>query len=225
MERYNIFNQVHKGLRAFLYDTALQVQQTDFTRAEEAALTLETINDNLHHFNQHALYIDRFLFPFIREYNPVLTAAFKQQYQSNLLHAQRLRGFMNVYDHSVSTAEKTDIGKSIAGSFTRYLVANLDYMSKEDSQLNNTLWRYYTDAELRELEKDIISRVLPKDLAVYSKWMIKGMSNTEIVRWLRSHEKHADVYMFHSFFLSAERELPEERWLQVQEALAEGASV
>jgi hypothetical protein len=216
---------VHKGLRAFLYDTALQVQQTDFTRGDEAGWVLEKINDNLHHFNQHALYVDRFLFPFIREYNPVLTAAFKQQYQQNLSLAQRLRGFMNVYDHAVSSAEKADTGKMIGAAFTGYLMANLDYMSKEDSQLNNTLWKYYTDAELRELEKDIIAKILPQDLMVYSKWMIKGMSNTEIIRWLKANEQRTDTCIFQSFFASAEKELPAERWLQVQDALAEGTAV
>ena len=36
MQRYNIFHQVHKGLKALLYETALQVQQTGFWNADEA---------------------------------------------------------------------------------------------------------------------------------------------------------------------------------------------
>ena len=35
MNRYNIFYQVHKGLRELLYNTASRLQQTDFTNAEE----------------------------------------------------------------------------------------------------------------------------------------------------------------------------------------------
>lgn len=222
MERYNIFNQVHKGLRAFLYDTALRVQQTDFQRAEEAIVALERMNDILHHFTRHALYVERFLFPFIREYNPVLTNTIKQQYQANIALAQRLRGFMTVYDHAVSSAEKTETGSALAKSFTGFLVANLEYMNREDSLLNNTLWRHYNDAELQGLEKEIVCNLAPKDLAVYSKWMVRGMSNTEIIKWLRAQERSTDTCIFRSFFHTAEKELPEHRWLQIQEALTEG---
>jgi hypothetical protein len=223
MERYNIFNQVHKGLRAFLYDTALLVQQTDFLHTDEAIVSLERINDTLHHFIQHALYVERFLFPFIREYNPVLTNTIKQQYQANIMLAQRLRGFMTVYDHAVSSADKTETGRALSKSFTGFLVANLDYMNREDSLINNTLWRYYNDAELRGLEKEIVLNLPQKDLAVYTKWMIRGMSNTEIIQWLRAQEKSTETCIFRSFFVTAEKELPEYRWQQIQEALAEGS--
>lgn len=223
MERYNFFNHVHKGLRAFLYDTALQVQQTDFLRTEEAIATLERVNNTLHHFTRHAFYIERFLFPFIREYNPVLANTIKQQYQANAGLAQRLRGFMTVYEHAVSSAEKTETGKALARAFTSFLVTNLDYMNREDSLINNTLWRHYNDAELQGLEKEIVSNLPSKDLAVYSKWMIRGMSNTEIIKWLRAQGKSTDTCIFHSFFLTAEKELPEHRWKQIQEALAEGS--
>jgi len=40
MQRFNIFNQLHKGLQALLYDTALMIQQTDFTRSQEGILTV-----------------------------------------------------------------------------------------------------------------------------------------------------------------------------------------
>ena len=33
--RVNIFNQIHKGLRALLYDTSILLQQTDFSNEEE----------------------------------------------------------------------------------------------------------------------------------------------------------------------------------------------
>jgi hypothetical protein len=223
MERYNIFNQVHKGLRAFLYDTALQVQQTDFTCHDEAALTLETISEALYHFSQHAYYMERFLFPYIKEYNPALTETFKLQYQANIVLSQRLKGLMNIYYHAVSSADKTDAGRPILKAFTAFLVTNLDYMSREDNLINNTLWRHYNDKELLGLEKEIVANLPPKDLAAFSKWMIRGLNNTEIIEWLRAIEKTTIIDIFHTFFACAEKELPEGRWMKIQEALAEGS--
>ena len=39
MSRFNVFNQIHKGLRAMLYDTALTLQQTHFDDAGQADAT------------------------------------------------------------------------------------------------------------------------------------------------------------------------------------------
>jgi hypothetical protein len=49
------------------------------------------------------------------------------------------------------------------------------------------------------------------------------MSNTEIIQWLRAQEKSTETCIFRSFFVTAEKELPEYRWQQIQEALAEGS--
>ena len=225
MERYNIFNQVHKGLKAFLYDTAMRVQQTDFTIAAEAVQTVEKIGEALYYFSQHALHVERFLFPFITPYNPALINTFKQQYQSEIVQAQQLKGVMNVYEHAVCTEEKALAGKAIHKAFTSFLVAHLDCMAKEDSLLNPLLWRYYNDIELLGLEKDIVSRLSPKDLAALSKWSIRGMNNQEIIDWLRAIEKTSIAAIFSTFFNSAAKELPENRWQQIQEALAEGTLV
>lgn len=225
MERYNIFNQVHKGLRAFLYETAMQVQQTDFAKAEEAARAQESMEEALYYFNQHALHIERFIFPFIIAYHPHLVATCKQQYQANSVQAQKLRGAMNAYCHAEDPVEKTAAGKAILKTFTGFLTAHLDCMSREDNLLNSLLWRYYNDAELLGLEKEIVAKLAPRDLAMLSKWVIRGMNNAEIIEWLRSIEKTCITPVFSSFFSSAEKELPEGRWQTIQEALAEGTSI
>ena len=36
MSRINVFNQIHKGLRAMLYDTALALQQTHFADSDQS---------------------------------------------------------------------------------------------------------------------------------------------------------------------------------------------
>ncbi len=225
MDRYNIFNQVHKGLRAFLYETGMQVQQTDFTREEEVARAQESIGEALYYFNQHVLHVERFIFPFVIAYHPHLVANFKQQYQANTVQAQKLRGAMNAYCHAAGAGEKAAAGKLILKAFTSFLVTHLDCMTREDSLLNSLLWRYYNDAELLGLEKEIVGKLPPRDLAMLSKWVIRGMNNAEIIEWLRAIEKTCISPIFSSFFNSAEKELSEFRWQTIQEALAEGTSI
>ncbi|MDZ7648289.1 MAG: hypothetical protein U5K54_14510 [Cytophagales bacterium] len=50
--RHNSFNQVHKGLRAQLYEAALKIQQTDMSQAEAAAPVIEQIEEVLFLFRK-----------------------------------------------------------------------------------------------------------------------------------------------------------------------------
>ena len=61
MKRYNIFNQVHKGLRALLHETILKLQQTDFTDAEDAEEAVEQVQTVLALFDEHAHTEDSFI--------------------------------------------------------------------------------------------------------------------------------------------------------------------
>ena len=54
MQRYNIFNQVHKGLRELLYQTASRLQQTDFSTHQEREAILEQVNIVVDLFDKHA---------------------------------------------------------------------------------------------------------------------------------------------------------------------------
>jgi len=54
MERYNSFNIIHKGLRAALYQTALQLQQTDFIEEDQAEEALGKVKEIVMLFEGHA---------------------------------------------------------------------------------------------------------------------------------------------------------------------------
>lgn len=58
--RYNSFNQVHKGLRAYLYDTALKLQQTDLADARAGESAMKQVEELLVLFESHAQNEDEF---------------------------------------------------------------------------------------------------------------------------------------------------------------------
>ncbi len=132
---------------------------------------------------------------------------------------------MNAFGHAANQQEQVAAGHPILKAYTGFLITQLDSMAREDNLLNAVLWRYYTDEELMALEKEIVTKMSPRDLATLSKWVIRGMNNAEIIEWLRTIERCSVASVFISFFTSAEQELPEERWQKIQEALAEGSSI
>ncbi|HET7897909.1 MAG TPA: hypothetical protein VFL47_09575, partial [Flavisolibacter sp.] len=84
------------------------------------------------------------------------------------------------------------------------------------------LWRYYTDAELQKLAWVIVNTTESTALLPYSKWMIRGLNNTEIVRWLKEVKTTAPELAFRSLLKTAEDELHPSRWSLLQDVLTAG---
>ena len=221
--RYNIFYQIHKGLRAMLYETAIELQRTDFTNDEEATEALEKVTAAADLFDKHAYHEDTVVFPAVEQYEPSVVDAFEQEHVRDHELGSRLRILITMFDSVQTDEERINLGSAIRRSFVEFLAFNLEHMAKEEDIINNLLWRYYTDEEIRAIEQHIGSGQTPEAAAIVSKWMLRGLSNVEIAQWLRTVEKNAPEFVFNNLFSMAEKELPNARFRQVLEGLTEGA--
>jgi hemerythrin-like domain-containing protein len=224
-QRYNIFNQLHKGLEALLYDTAIMIQQTSFCQPAEGKITLEKINRLLYLFSEHAALEDRYLLPVLRPFDEFSIRTLEKDHQAGRLLLTRLKGLMQTYEQAVSGEEKIQLGKTIGLAFRELLVGALKHMSLEEEILNSILWARFSDREIFAMEQNIISHIPQDDITMYSLWMIRGMNNHEIIAWLKTIEKTAAGPVFQVLFSLAENELSSIRWQKIQEGLTEGAMV
>ena len=225
MQRYNIFNQLHKGLEALLYDTAIMIQQTAFCQAAEGKITLQKIDTLLYLFSEHALLEDTHLFPVLRAFDEMAIRSLEKDHQNGRLVLARLKGLMQTYELAVSGEEKVEIGKTIGCVFRELLVAALKHMTLEEEVLKNILWVRFSDHEIFVMEQHILSKIPQEELTIYSQWMIRGMNNHEIIVWLKTIEKTAVGPFSQVLFTTAENELSALRWQKIQEGLTEGAMV
>ncbi len=223
MARYNIFNQVHKGLRALLYETMIQLQQTDFTNVEETEDVTERIEIILSLFDSHAHTEDQFVLPAIVQYEPSVVDAFEQEHVKDLQLSQQLSDQLKALSLSVSTEAKIQMGAALCTAMLNFMLFNLSHMKKEEEVLNKLLWRYYSDDELKGVTQSIVAQIAPQKMSLYSKWMMRGLNNTEIINWLKEVKDNAPDFVFESLMEIASAELSEHRWQLVQEDLTEGA--
>lgn len=221
--RYNTFYQVHKALRAMLYDTATELQRTDFNNEKEVTSLLANITTVVDVFDKHAYNEDHFVFSAIEQYEPSVVDAFEQEHVRDHELSTQLRTLINVYRSLETDEEKIELGSALRKAFVDFIAFNLVHMAKEEDIINNLLWRYYTDEQIRAIEKQIISNQTPESTAVVWKWMIRGLSNTEIINWLKAVEKNAPQVVFKNLFLTAEKELPGNRFRQVIDELQRAA--
>ncbi len=225
MNRYNIFYPVHKGLRALLYETALQIQQTDFANTEEAEQSLAQLEIVLQLFDKHAHSEDTLVFSAIEQYEPSVADIFEKEHEKDHALGERLKEFSAAFSNAGTEDGKIILGKKINQAFIDFMVFNLEHMAKEEDIINTALWRYYTDAELQGITQKIAAAIPPSLMALYSQWMMRGLSNNEITGWLKQVKNTAPDFVFQSLIKTAEDELSIQRLQMVQEALTEGAMV
>lgn len=223
MQRYNLFYMVHKGLREMLYSTAGQLQRTDFTEAEETELVLNKVKNLLNLFDKHANTEDDYVLTAIEAYEPSVVNLFEEEHILDHELSNKLRSLLNMFDELSSNAEKTELGSAIRLSFTEFLVFNLNHMAKEEKVLNQLLWQYYSDEELHNITQTIISELPPEKMQAYSTWMLRALSNQEIINWLKTIKNNAPDFVFAGMLSMAEAELSAERFQLIVNNITEGA--
>ena len=221
--RYNTFYQVHKALRAMLYETAAELQRTDFDNEEEVNSVLGSITTVVDVFDKHAYNEDHFVFSAVEQYEPSVVDAFEQEHVKDHELSAQLRSLINVYKSLINDEERTQLGSAFRKAFVDFLAFNLVHMAREEDIINNLLWRYYTDDQIRAIERQVISNQTPESTAVVWKWMLRGLSNTEIINWLKAVEGNAPQVVFKNLFLTAEKELAGNRFREVVNELQKAA--
>jgi len=217
MQRYNIFYQVHKGLRQMLYSTAGNMLQTDFTEPKETNAIISQMSDVLDLFDSHADTEDKFVLPFITAFEPAAVTAFAQEHVEDHALSNRLRALLNMFHHAVSTEEKSEMGSAIRLAFTEFLVFNLKHMAKEENYLNTILWNNYTDDQLHGITNTILANLSPEKINKNSVWMMRALSNREIINWLNLVKKDAPEFVYNGLLSVAEKELLPQRWHSIKE--------
>ena len=223
MQRVNIFNQIHKGLRTALYDTAIFLQRTDFTNEREIEEAIERTREVLMLFDEHARKEDKYIFPAIQNFEPSLINSFEQDHEKNISLSASLEHALDAFHYLSNNQEKLEAGRKINSEFVAFMGFNLDHMAREEAMINQILWRFFDDAYILDIQKTIVRNTEPWHNDFFSKWMLRGNNDKDIQGWLKSVQETAPPIVFNNLFQKAEQELPKPRFQKLMTSLSEGA--
>ncbi len=210
-KRYNVFNQIHKGLRHLMYDTALRIQISDLSRPE-ANEVINSVSLVVDLFDEHAHHEDKFVLPMIEKHNPGLVADFEKDHELDHKLSEGLRELVASWKSATTQQERNTIGQGIFYAFNEFIAFNLYHMNREEDTLLATLWKHHTDEELMAASQAIVASIPPDILMLESKWMMRSMNNAEIAEWMTGIKHGAPAEVYAAYLQMAEQELPAERY-------------
>ena len=212
--RYNVFNQIHKGLRALLYDTAMCIQQTDFSK-DNAAETVNKVSLVVDLFDEHAHHEDTYLLPLIAIHDAAMVDDFEKDHEIDHKLSDALREQVNEWAEANTKTERLLVGQSLFYAFNEFIAFNLYHMNKEENQLLYSLWKHNTDADLLIAQQQIVASIKPEILMIESRWMMRSLNNDEITKWLAGVKMGAPKEVYNIYLKMAEEELPTERYQSI----------
>jgi hemerythrin-like domain-containing protein len=215
MNRFNIFYQIHKGLRAMLYDMALTMQHTDFCNQEEGRATLRKLRQVLNLYAEHGQHEEAFVFPAVHQASPAVVALLESEHEKDEQLTNDLLLQTRSYRIAATENERAAVGYDIQLSFQEFVAFNLQHMCKEERNINPLLWESYSDEEIMEIQKQIRSKVSPESEIQITRWILRGMSDGELTRWFGKVKETAPQEVWNGLWLIAIDELGYEKVAQL----------
>lgn len=219
-ERYNSFNQIHKGLRALLYDTALQLQQADLSDKLSSMGAITQLEEVLFLFESHAHGEDQFFNEPLEQKDQTVATLFLEEHKEDHRLSQVLNDMINQWKNAVQDQVRGITGRNLLYAYNEFIAFNLYHMNKEEIELNKALWDQYTDDEIKSTEQRLVQQVPPAKMMKYAKWMIRGINDSELSHWLSEVRVTAPAPVFAGLYQIAEKELPPTRFDTLKVELA-----
>lgn len=212
MERFNSFKIIHKALRALLYDTALSLQQTNFTDANQLAEVIQKVQNTVYLFEQHAHHEDNHILPAIELYEPKLVADFEQDHDIDHALGDAIKKLITMFEDINNGEDATMLGSALNKAYFDFMVFNLEHMSKEEVLINEALWKHYTDEQLVLLNQILVTNIPAEEKALTAKWILRGVNDREAALWLKNTRKSIPPFVFESLLVLAENEMTPDRY-------------
>jgi hypothetical protein len=108
-------------------------------------------------------------------------------------------------------------------AYMQFMMFHLNLMAGEETEINHLLWYQFNDTKLVSIEQQILATLSPAEMFIYSKWMVKGLSDAELVEWLAQLKKAVRSLVFNSVMNHIQAQLSPESWYQVKDSIGEGA--
>lgn len=220
-ERHDMFNQIHKALRGLFYETALCLQQTDFGKNEEAEQASVKVEEVLEILSSHARHEDHFILPLVYRSNPAVARAFEDDHQTDERLTKDLEKALSRVQSAVTPRMAIKAGQELQHLFIEFIAFNLTHMNKEESILNEILWKHFSDEELQAVEEQLIASIPQEEMMFTTILMLKGMNNPEIINLLGEAREALPPQAFTDLLQLTENTIDSNRWAKLHRSITE----
>lgn len=216
--RYNPFNLVHKGLRAYMFDTALRLQSTDLVGDVLSITVVEQVAQLLDAVETHACREDHLINEPLESLDPKMSNLFQREHELNQRLGIVIKNLLLDWYNAGNDTMRTCIVTRLTYAFNEFIVFNLDHMNREEIEINRILWKNYSDEEIHVTGQRLLQSVPPQKIAGSIRWIVRGINDYELVQWMKMLRKESSQFSFEMTSI-IEQELDISRMERIEDLL------
>jgi hypothetical protein len=188
MPRADIFTPIHKAIRSMIYQLGKELQTTDFTDEKATAAMVSRLKQDLSLasstcvlclLHEHAGNEDTYVFPDVRQYEPVLDTLLQEHREV----VRRIAGVWKLADevkaHS-NREERIEMGANLNRSSNDLFAFYLTHLNGEKSTIVPAMWKHFTDEQIIGMNMAIMKNLSPERMSQWMGWMLPSLNINEI---------------------------------------------
>lgn len=221
-DRYDIYQIIHKGLRAFLAQTLVDTGRTDWADAERRQAQLAQLRALLDLCEHHVENEDHHLHPAMEAVRPGSSGQTAGDHLDHGHHIEALRSRLRQIEGAVN-GERERLGEQLYRELAVFVAENFEHMEVEERHNNAVLWAGYRDDQIIAIEQRLIASLPPPVLDQCLHWMLPYATPGQRLGLLTAIRAGAPAEVFGGLLERLRTQLTPRDWQQLQGGLAQAA--
>lgn len=216
--RHDLYSQIHKALRAMMFDSLDRLGRVDVHDADDCRQALDQTERLLAQLARHVEHENKFLHTAIEARRPGAAAVASDDHAQHLDSIDELRAEIAAL-RVAAPAQAAPLAQRLYRHLALFVAENLEHMHAEETIHNATLWTLYTDAELEALHGRLVASVEAAELMQVALWMARASQPQELAGLLGGMQAGMPAPAFEAVLQQVRTQLDEGRWAQLARAL------
>lgn len=207
--RPRMYDIPHKGLRNALAHFSLLAGNTDYRNSFAIAKLHRLGHEVFTMLDEHAEGENSVLLAELETRHP---GAGRHNFEDHDLIEQQQTALTQSLDTLLALSKNgADLrleGERFFHQINQFYSAYIQHMLEEEEETQAELWAYFTDEELADLTRRIISKIPPDVMLLWVKWSMPALPHTERTTWMRAMKAGAPAPFFAQVLATVEQVLP-----------------
>lgn len=216
-QRYDMYAEIHKALRAFMCDTLVRLGSLGPGDALEGAAVLGQVRELLALCRGHLEHENDFVHRAMEARCPGSSAGTGEDHEGHEAAIRRLERDLEAAEGP--GPDREGALRRLYRSLAVFVGENLVHMAEEEAANNAVLWEHYSDAELLAIERELVASTGPDEQRLVLSWMLPALHPGERVRKLAAIRAGAPEPVYRQVLGLARTCLPEHGWQRLEREL------
>ncbi|WP_372658651.1 ester cyclase [Hydrogenophaga sp.] len=217
-DRFDLYAQMHKGLRAFMAATLVDWGRLDCHDDPALKAGLDQLEQLLDACATHLDKENHYVHPAIEARRTGHSLRIASEHVEHLVAIEHLRTLAEALADAPSGA-RDRLSNRLYREIAIFVAENLEHMEVEETRHNAALWATHSDAELMDIHAAIVAVTSPVDMAVATRWLAPNIRPAELAALLQGVQAGMPAEMFQGVVDLVRPHLAAPVWARMAQAL------